>query len=262
MLTEKRGSTLYATFDSVEELAGYCAQVVHPCVMENTMPQTLEWARNGHETFAEGFDAMADLPLDIASASRVSSRSVLGLVNVGEYLQGNPQCCRLRERKTSVENPIKVVVNVTISGRISSTQLLARGKCIVGLLRAVQASRPVDLYLLNEAGSPNVSVLTRVESRPFSLSQVAFAIAHPAFFRNLGHTSYQGLVGRVTGAWYSDFDGTNHADYAASVTRRLGLTDSDAYFGPLHLWDKSLDNAQAWIQREYRRIMKLSQVAE
>lgn len=121
-----------------------------------------------------------------------------GSVSIGRYLTQHPKCMRNRRRKQMGAAPVlHLIVNTVASCAIRAEQMANYGACIVGLIdRLENMGRRVHLDVVQAIKLHNNRDRTVVRfsagwnvkraSEPVDLSQVAFAIAHPAAFRRIG----------------------------------------------------------------------------
>jgi hypothetical protein len=116
-----------------------------------------------------------------------------GSVNVGRYLTGHPKAMRNRRKKQSGAAPVlHLVVNTVASCQITGQQMANYGAAITGLIDRLETTGKrihLDMVMVIKAENGiRLSMGWNVKraSEHVDLSQVAFAIAHPAAFRRLG----------------------------------------------------------------------------
>ena len=116
-----------------------------------------------------------------------------GSVSVGRYLTGHPKCMRNRRRRAYGSAPVlHIVVNTVASCMVEAKQMANYGAAIVGLIDRLENMGKrvhLDMAMVTRVeGDTRLSVGWNVKraSEPVDLSQVAFAIAHPAAFRRIG----------------------------------------------------------------------------
>lgn len=267
-----------AHFDSIEEFGAWTAQ--HPeqpyCTDSGGFLGGMSQATaipacvDGKPELVPNFD-VDGLDLTFAETSGWSTRYAIdghGHVNIGRYIAGAPNCIKTRRRTLVDTAPIKIGIMLTTSGGCSQAEIESRGKMLLTLLRAVGMSRPVEFYAVLELGSAganhrpgkqNGTASIRMESKPIHLAQAAYVLAHPGFARGVGFRAISAIMGHTCGEWHSDYySGTKQ--YPSRLAARIGFTESDVLFGEMHLSDTlARTNPQAWIQREYRRIMGLTE---
>lgn len=113
--------------------------------------------------------------------------------DVGEYLSGAPECWLAPVVEES-KPVVKIVVNLTTSGGVSSDAITMRGAGVVALTMALQAAG----YVVDVAGivgtCPDYKQshwqripLTDANGGPLDADRLIFALAHPASPRVLGY---------------------------------------------------------------------------
>ena len=116
-----------------------------------------------------------------------------GSVSVGRYLTGHPKHFRNRRKKQMGSAPVlHIAVNTVASCMVNANQMANYGAAIVGLIdRLENMGKRVHLDVVMAtkcAANTRLSIGWNVKraSEAVDLSQVAFAIAHPAAFRRIG----------------------------------------------------------------------------
>lgn len=116
-----------------------------------------------------------------------------GSVNVGRYLTGHPKCMKNKRKKQSGSAPVlHMVVNVVASCAMTGQQMANYGAAITGLIdRLENTGKRVHLDVVMICYGKNgirMSLGWNIKhaSEHVDMSQVAFAIAHPAAFRRIG----------------------------------------------------------------------------
>lgn len=174
-------------------------------------------------------------------------------VDVPAYLGGNPMCMRRKSRTDVQTRHMAIYVCVSCQGAVTASDMLARGATILGLVESLQSmSIGVDLYLIVEAANgaaDHFQVIRLAESsRPVDVSLVSFAIAHPAFARNLCYksvASYANYTGQWSEAATSLRKGSSR--WEAHVREAIGIAPSDVYVGYALGGDPTISNPDAWI---------------
>lgn len=119
-------------------------------------------------------------------------------VSVPDYLGGNPMAMRQRKRVQGSGRHVNIYVSLVTFCGCQAKDMLTRGQAVMGLLSTLQAMGvSVDVFLLAEWGDDNYfdktgkiySQLIQLETRPLDLSVSGFAIAHPAFARNVVYST-------------------------------------------------------------------------
>ncbi len=179
-----------------------------------------------------GFDKACELALSgdtslVSNASKLIDKSQAASVGIGmlkrperciaggtrvdvpAYLGGSPKSMVRRTKRETVTRHVSIYVSVVSSCSIDADKLLRRGCAVLGLLELLQAMQvAVDLHLFGEftyaddVNRPLIPVW-HVESRPLDLSVAGFAIAHPAFPRDVcySHWYHKERYGQFGGRW-------------------------------------------------------------
>lgn len=147
-------------------------------------------------------------------------------VDVAAYLGGNPRCMVRRIRAPRPVRHVSVYVAGQCGADISAQNMLVRGATIVGLLEALQTQQiGVNLYVVvGTHGRTDGSCfqVIQIDSQPLDLSVASFALAHPAFARNVAYTLARSLDGFDGGSWPAIRDD-------AGTRKALGLEPGDIY---------------------------------
>ncbi len=211
-------------------------------------------------------EASSEAPRPLWTPSMLGPR-----VSVPAYLAGSPMCMRRRKRPENITRHVSVYVSTTSSGGITADDMMRRGAAILGYVQSIQAmGLAIDLYLVADMqgwsdasshikrASDELHDMTidgdciqviRVESRPLDLSTAGFAMAHPAFARNVtyAHAASYGSYGSWSRTFHST-DAHNHpAAYARVMRAKLGCDETDIFVGPASLMDTLMSDPKAWI---------------
>lgn len=118
-----------------------------------------------------------------------------GSVSIGRYLTGHPKSMRNRRKKAMGAAPVlHIVLNTVASCAVSGEQMINYGAAITGLIDRLENSGKrvhLDIVMTTAAGPGHkirlcVGWNIKKASEHVDLSQVAFALAHPASFRRIG----------------------------------------------------------------------------
>lgn len=150
--------------------------------------QALDYAITGDESCVADAERMIDkinVELNVETTQTQWVSAPCGAYPcVPDYLANRPDCMRMRGQ-VPVNSPIHVFVSIMASSRVDADAMRKRSATIMALVMKLQQTRPIDLTLI----MPWIDTLLTVtlESRPIDISTAAYCIAHPAFFRMLGH---------------------------------------------------------------------------
>jgi hypothetical protein len=249
-------------------------------------------AVNGDPTIvAEYAGNVERFSLDAATETRAAWLPSVtgGRVDMGAYLAGAPDCMRRRARREIETRHVSIYVSQTCSAGIRAETMRKRGAAILGLLDTLNALQvSVDLYLvidLDGARSRNdgtnshgraalrdadasaldgdATQVIRVESRPLDLSQVGFAIAHPAFSRNIGYRvatqyGYRGGWSRTWDTCYAHGGGAGLDRYVRIMREKLGADAHDLFVPPVSYHDEIIIDPARWIRERVTQVTRAS----
>ncbi len=174
-------------------------------------------------------------------------------VSVPAYLSGAPMAMRKRVKRPEAAPTVAIYVGTTCSAGVPASHMLQRGCVILAFLELLQARGvQVDLFLVSEnhgATDGDQYQVIPIESRPLDLSTAAFAIAHPAFARNVCYPLAE-VLDNYNGNWPYSYDVLDRGGprYQAHVRKVLGLADSDVYIPSCTFGDPLLKTPDAWLQ--------------
>lgn len=190
-------------FESLGEYAGACrkANVGKRCRGGGeawdagvTPSEAIELAETGDPRLVSAqSEAVNRVAAGLAATPTMTSvRAMSGArVDVGAYLGGSPRCMVRRVRAPRPVRHVAVYVNGACGADISARNMLVRGATVVGLLEALQTQQiGVDLFLVvgtHGRSDGSCFQVIRIDSQPLDLSVASFAIAHPAFTRNVAY---------------------------------------------------------------------------
>lgn len=119
-------------------------------------------------------------------------------VDITRYLSGEPECMidyRI-DRQETTDTVVTVAINCAVSGGVSPEKIAARGRAVIALIDAIEASaRNVELWAdMTSNGCrrsmsnhmARISVRLKEASGPTDASAIMYALTHPSFFRVLG----------------------------------------------------------------------------
>lgn len=171
-------------------------------------------------------------------------------VSVPDYLAGNPFDMRRRTRTAAVPPTVEIYFNLGIQAGIDASRALKRGAAVLALLEACQASRvTVNMHLVfdSDGACGNLYQVIDIPSQSLDLATAGFAIAHPAFTRNLLHSNAAGRG--WTGSFAADLKamGLNSERYTKHVRNLLELQPTDIYIPAMYRYDDQFDQPEEWI---------------
>jgi hypothetical protein len=110
---------------------------------------------------------------------------------VPEALQGMPECMRSRQHVESDNAPLRIYVDMFVSGSVANEDVTRRGIAIAALAIRLAETRPVELWVCCLGGSKKAGVDTlawryRLPVNTASASEVTAAIATSYVLRQFG----------------------------------------------------------------------------
>jgi hypothetical protein len=185
-----------------------------------------------------------------------------GVPCVPAALAGHPLAMRQRQRVSSDQAPLAIIVDIASSGGIESADLEKRGAAILALVRLLSAARPVSLYvgvsvtsghLRDERRHDACHIFTRMDTAPLDLARAAHMLCHTSTARSL----YYGAAYEVTGSpvdahslhWPYRAGQEAIRTHAHAILAR-GIPDAAAslYIGAAHMDDAAIRNPALWLE--------------
>lgn len=203
-------------------------------------------------------------------------------VDVPSFIAGSPACMKRRAKRATDTRHVAIYVSTSCGANIPASVMLKRGAAILGLLETLQASGvAVDLFVVDDMQGArsedrvNPSVLheakrhgtwdlswngdhvqvIRVESRPLDLSVAGFALAHPAFARNVALAV--GAPFGFSGQWSETYMRTRYdaPAYRKAMARTLGMSPSDLFVPPVDNRDTVVQDPARWMRECLAQVM-------
>lgn len=109
-----------------------------------------------------------------------------GEVMVPRYLECEPECMREAFLVPSLGRTVKIAIQTTTSGAVSTKQILARGAAVLGLVEVLALMNiGCEVWAINSISGWDGGIKLREASDPMDLNTIAFAIAHPSMQRRV-----------------------------------------------------------------------------
>lgn len=188
------------------------------------------------------------------------TRSFVGSsVNVGRYVAGMPDAM---VRRTNVEvehSVVHILVNVCASAAISADTYTMRGAAVAALVDLLEFTnrrvRVATVFKVTGTRHHSAAVYTTIKkpNDPLQMDSLAYALAHPAYFRRLGFSILEQAPSNVRADIHiGDAGGYGQV---AEVTN-----DADIYIGCLRSetdWTES--KTRTWIADQLRTFCVLKE---
>ena len=217
----------------------------------------VEMTRNGDlggvaasDNFLSRFEALAPM----RAAWRVRDDVVGAVPNIPAFIAGTPLTMRRRERVAVESAPLAVAVDLVSSGSVPAKDLQKRGALILALVRALSATRPVELWA---GGSATPSqhkdkgawhVWMRIDTAPLDLARAAHIMTSPAVSRGM---IYAIITDEGKGSnlnWPYNDHKWSRANMRPVLSRVIGSGDMLTIAAP-HTHDELVNNPEQWFER-------------
>jgi hypothetical protein len=196
--------------------------------------------------------------------------SLVGFVpNVPAALAGHPESMFNRGfmESPTVNSPLTIYVETTVSAGVSQSELINRGVCILAFVLAMEQVRPVDLYIAlphSHSRKPGVYCpVIKIASRPMDLGRAVWMLTDPCFARRCFHTAINELsgagqrCGEGPWAWGSS---PLDANYEKNVRELLEMHPDDLFFKGGYLYDSLMrTDPIAWVQKMVNQHLHIQQ---
>ena len=219
----------------------------------------VEMTRNGDlsgvaasDKFLSRFEALAPM----RAAWRVRDDVVGAVPNVPAFIAGTPLTMRRRERVAVESAPLAIAVDLVSSGSIPAKDLQKRGALILALVRALSATRPVELWAGGSASPSKFRdkgawhVWTRIDTAPLDLARAAHIMTNPAVTRGMIYAIITDESGEQKSNLHWPYG--NHAWSRANMrpilSRVIGSGDMLTIAAP-HSNDELVNNPEQWFER-------------
>jgi len=154
-------------------------------------PRAVEMAKHGWPEGAAATKRLLD-DLNLPPIEEPYSQTFHGVtgayVDVGEYVQGMPECMIDFQEDKRAARFVHIIVAGGYAAAFSADEIMQRGVTIAACIDALEA-RGVRCSVEMRYQSPEwhtISVDLKHASDPLNLDVLAFALAHPACYRRLG----------------------------------------------------------------------------
>lgn len=175
-----------------------------------------------------------------------------GVPNVQALLAGHPLTMRRRARVMKDTAPLTVAVDLVSSGGIDSDSLTRRGVAILALVRALSASRPVELWAGGSATPYNFKgachVWGRIDTAPLDLARAAHIMTATAVARGLIYATLHDMGGDSSLMWPYCNHEWSRSNGRRILSRAFG-SDDMLFIAAPHSNDEIIKDPEGWIER-------------
>jgi hypothetical protein len=203
------------------------------------------------DKYLQRFEALAPM----RGAWQVRNDVAGGVPNVQAFLAGTPLTMRRRERVALETAPLAVAVDLVSSASVSADDLQKRGGLILALVRALSATRPVELWIGGSATVGNKRkagawhVWTRLDTAPLDLARAAHVMTCPAVSRGM---IYATITDEAEGDGNLNWPYCDHtwsrANMRPVLSRVIGSGDMLTIAAP-HTNDELVNEPEQWFER-------------
>lgn len=122
----------------------------------------------------------------------VPMRKAPGRIDITRALQGHPYAFQRvvdgdEDAKGTSRNVVDILINACVSGGVNSSIIEARGAAMLALAEALEQRGKkvrITVGMANNGGCGiDYKIVVKQPGQPLNLNSVAFAVAHPSFFR-------------------------------------------------------------------------------
>ena len=217
----------------------------------------IDMTRNGDlrgvaasDKFLTRFEALAPM----RGAWRVRDDVVGAVPNIPAFIAGTPLTMRRRERVAMETAPLAVAVDLVSSASVSAADLQKRGALILALVRALSATRPVELWVGGGA-SPSGKTKDgawftwfRLDTAPLDLARAAHIMTCPAVARGMLYGIITDEAGGSNLHWPYGNHQWSRANMRPVLSRVIGTGDMLTIAAP-HTDDELVNKPEQWFER-------------
>lgn len=188
------------------------------------------------------------------SATRQAWQTVLDVTgsmpNIPAVLTGHPLSMRRRVRVLTETAPLAVCVDLVSSAGVEAKDLQKRGALILALVRALSATRPVELWCGGSAlpyGTKDTHhVWFRLDTAPLDLARAAHLMTSPSVSRGLIYATLSDEAKGEAGLrWPYDNHTWSRANMRPVLSRVIGTEDMLCIAAP-HYADELVNQPETW----------------
>jgi hypothetical protein len=175
---------------------------------------------------------------------------------VPEVLAGRPDPMRRKVLATRDSNPLRIFVDMTSSGGITTSDLLQRGVAYLALAMALSTVRAVELYVMSALGGDGISAPTGVNviavpANPLDMATACNAMTSTGLCRGIGY-SWCHEKGGTDGCWgWGEYPSNERGRkrYVQNMRTVLGGSETDLIVPPAFLYDEAIRNPLEFLKR-------------
>jgi len=275
-MSDWRELTTYRAFNSVSEFGQWCDHTyqtnsgVRRCINAGgniwaggTVHDALRRAQTGavpaDVSVVERLMSEIELAVVLSNGEPRLGPAVAGFIpHVPNLLAGLPETMLAPSIDAlSQHAPIKIIVDVGVSGGFSATDVRRRGAAVAAFAYLMSTIRPVELIAMSALGGQRDRARCYVPAvslgaSPFNTSIATFAMCDPAFLRRLSFC-YRYVHDDMTGIpWGWDLSPAN-AQYEARIRELLGANDADLFIGGAYITDTLVKDPARWVREQIKK---------
>lgn len=258
---------VFKRFDSVQDVADFICENVPANLMLNSgeadfygigINAALDKVVHGDLTHIEAAQKIISQMEDqnvFSSGVPVIRAAIQGYVpNVPAVIMGHPEgfLARFHDDASSINTPLNVYIETSISAGVSEQQILKRGVAVIAFVLAMSQIRPVQLYATyaGRDNGTNFGLAVNLGTTPLNLAVATWSLTHRAFCRRIGfhymmaHTKKP--YGSIPWAWSLT---PTSKDYIDSNKAAFEMRNDDVFIPGAHLFDSNvLNNPIDWVK--------------
>lgn len=176
-----------------------------------------------------------------------------GSVDIGRYLQGEPDCFRSVKKQKTGQRQVDIAFNCTVSGGVDTDTIFKRGAAIVKLIEKLEKSgASVRLTMVThntKGGEWQAEITVKEPKQRLELEKLAWCLCSPGFFRRLIFA----LEEAEDKDFREDFSVYRYGGYGTVGKNPDLKEEADLYFDGAGLYDEDVDwndsdSVADWIQ--------------
>lgn len=153
----------------------------------------------------------------------------------------------------STTTPLRIYVNVTMSGMCTTEQIVNRGVAILGLVMAMQQVRPTELYAVcisdPMTNKSCAGTCTRIETTPLDLDRATYMLCDPSFPRQIGYGMCFHLCNKARSSYLPWAWGQPSPNELDSIKDAMSFAEDDLYLpGMFGRNEKYVKDPVGWIK--------------
>lgn len=146
--------------------------------------------------WADGLDRMDDVFRNVAAQVSGGDEILARFcesgeeVDVGMYLEGDPECMIEYVQSPSNKRVVRMVVSASFSGAVSRESIFNRGAAVMAVVdgledRGIRVELVLDFSVTSRGANHYRTAIIKAAEEPMDRDRIVFAICHPSMLRRL-----------------------------------------------------------------------------